>query len=780
MKKIYLTTLALSLFCALGFSQNNSVTLGRAEIPLNLNNYGTFTISTWVKPGSNSSWSPIYNNDNGGFDIALHAYEGEWVIFHNRYVPTNITYVENRWYHTATVFSPTSTKFYIDGQLVYSGIGSSTKNGDPTIGIGYRFTNTNYNFNGEIDELRFWDYERSQQQIDTSRYQELNGSEAGLLAYFSFNSDNFNDESGNGNNGTNLNGLVYDTSSIYLAPSQPVGYTCNTVLNFDGSNDYVQLANPLSIGNNSNTVELRVKIPLAGTQGLGTTERVGNILGNYNSSPNSNWEIHDDGQLRIYWNGGQINSYGTTDLRDNQWHHIAFVRNTSNNTFKAYIDGALEMSLTTAGTNINFSTAHRIGGDIRSTSGGPSFHGAMDELRIWNSAKTQSEISTLSMIELTGTESNLVSYYNFNEAAGTNLTDITGSNNGTLTNMNVSDWVSLPCDTNVSDTTITDTCNTVLNFDGSNDYVQLTTPLIIGNSSNTVEVKVKIPLAGTEGLGATERVGVVLGNYNGSPNSNWEVHDDGQLRIFWNGGQINSYGTIDLRDNEWHHIAFVRNTADNTFKAYVDGVLDINHSTAGTGITFGSTHRIGGDNRSADGGPNFHGAMDEFRIWNVAKTQSELNILSSTTLAGTELGLVHYYNFDEGEGTNLNDLAGTNNGVLTYMSSTSDWTLANGNASCNAASSRMKNPEIATDEMEQEENQISVYPNPTRGNFTLDFGNVTEMSIVTITDYTGKLISSNSYSELQKVTLELNQSAGIYLVRVETNGKIQTKKIIKQ
>ncbi|MBL4710528.1 MAG: hypothetical protein JKY48_19035 [Flavobacteriales bacterium] len=65
-----------------------------------------------------------------------------------------------------------------------------------------------------------------------------------------------------------------------------------------------------------------------------------------------------------------------------------------------------------------------------------------------------------------------------------------------------------------------------------------------------------------------------------------------------------------MRNNKWHHLAFVRNTANNTFKAYVDGMIDI--STAGTNINFSSIHRIGGDNRSTDGGPNFHGVLDEF------------------------------------------------------------------------------------------------------------------------------------------------------------------------
>ena len=46
--------------------------------------------------------------------------------------------------------------------------------------------------------------------------------------------------------------------------------------------------------------------------------------------------------------------------------------------------------------------------------------------------------------ELSGSESNLVAYYNFNDGSGTTSTDLTSnSNDGTMANMDASnDWVS--------------------------------------------------------------------------------------------------------------------------------------------------------------------------------------------------------------------------------------------------------------------------------------------------------------------------------------------------
>ena len=70
--------------------------------------------------------------------------------------------------------------------------------------------------------------------------------------------------------------------------------------------------------------------------------------------------------------------------------------------------------------------------------------GALDEVRVWNTAKTVQEITANLGLEYNGNETGLVAYYNFNQgiAAGSNtsITTLnnltTGANlNGTLTNM---------------------------------------------------------------------------------------------------------------------------------------------------------------------------------------------------------------------------------------------------------------------------------------------------------------------------------------------------------
>ncbi|UZR96533.1 LamG-like jellyroll fold domain-containing protein [Chondrinema litorale] len=234
--------------------------------------------------------------------------------------------------------------------------------------------------------------------------------------------------------------LISIFSFNFICKSQPLsppGGDCNTVLNFDGIDDYIQLNSVLDIGNISNTVELWVKIPEVGTGNLTAGERVGIILGNYDDNPNAGWEIHDDGQLRLYWNS-YPDVYGTTDLRDNQWHHIAFVRDMNSSTLKAYIDGEVEFDYSYGGVNLDFVTTHRIGADNRG-SGTPYFHGSMDELRIWSVAKSQEEIQASMNNTLDGTEDNLELYFDFQDGVNSETVYDLSSNSflGTTTNIDL-------------------------------------------------------------------------------------------------------------------------------------------------------------------------------------------------------------------------------------------------------------------------------------------------------------------------------------------------------
>ena len=106
------------------------------------------------------------------------------------------------------------------------------------------------------------------------------------------------------------------------------------------------------------------------------------------------------------------------------------------------------------------------------------FDGQIDEVRIWDDARTQAEIKNNMYNELSGSESNLVAYYNMNEASGTTLNDLTSNlNDGTATNMANDDWVSNSLFAQ----------DYALDFDGSDDYVEIADDDAL-DISNTISI----------------------------------------------------------------------------------------------------------------------------------------------------------------------------------------------------------------------------------------------------------------------------------------------------
>ena len=136
-----------------------------------------------------------------------------------------------------------------------------------------------------------------------------------------------------------------------------------------------------------------------------------------------------------------------------------------------------------------------------------------------------------------------------------------------------------------------------------------------------------------------------------------------------------------IQSNQWHHVAMTLNggseVANNALKLYLDGELVLSepgsrlwgHNPANIGRTLqGSRYHNGTGN-----GFTFNGKIDEVRIWNVERTQDEINAKKDTVLTGEEPDLTAYYNFQENNGVLANDTQtqSNNNGTISGASWTS-------------------------------------------------------------------------------------------------------------
>jgi len=101
--------------------------------------------------------------------------------------------------------------------------------------------------------------------------------------------------------------------------------------------------------------------------------------------------------------------------------------------------------------------------------------------------------------------------------------------------------------------------------------------------------------------------------------------------------------------NEWTHIALVLTALNGEQIIYQDGVQVALESVSSlTDATQSSVLRIGL-------GANV--VLDDFRVWNYARTQAEIQADMNREIFGVEEGLVGYWRFNEGEGTTAYDMS---------------------------------------------------------------------------------------------------------------------------
>jgi len=100
---------------------------------------------------------------------------------------------------------------------------------------------------------------------------------------------------------------------------------------------------------------------------------------------------------------------------------------------------------------------------------------------------------------------------------------------------------------------------------------------------------------------------------------------------------------------------------------------------------------------------------------------------------------------------------------------------------CNPDNVTLKVTNIVLGTEEHTLSNISMYPNPTNGNFTIDLGREYTNVTVQIVNMLGQLISSEEYVSAKIIQKEITGTAGIYFVKVNAAKEgSNTLKIIKQ
>ncbi|MGE0481366.1 MAG: LamG-like jellyroll fold domain-containing protein [Phycisphaerae bacterium] len=129
-------------------------------------------------------------------------------------------------------------------------------------------------------------------------------------------------------------------------------------------------------------------------------------------------------------------------------------------------------------------------------------------------------------------------------------------------------------------------------------------------------------------------------------------------------------GSVNVLNDQWRHVAVVRNATTGRKYIYVDTVLDFasspgvsnndisypNNGAPGQLSPWGPFIVLAAEKHDAGAEfPSFNGYLDEVRIWTVALSAAQLAERYRRLAAPNAAGLVAYYRFEEGAGTSVGD-----------------------------------------------------------------------------------------------------------------------------
>ena len=491
------------------------------------------------------------------------------------------------------------------------------------------------------------------------------------------------------NQGVVLNQAIPVTiDNTKLKVSNVGALTGNFGLSFNGVDNYVEIPHSAALSLNTFTLEAWVNQtqikgdwqPIITKQNNGGYERNYGLFIVPNGSrlhfafqdSNGNWQYIDASQA---------------SLTLNQLTHVAATYDGAK--LSLYINGQLDTSVDWVGTPLQNNYPVKIGRELNAWN---PFAGQIDDVRIWNVARTQAQIQANYNQQLVGNETGLAGYWNFNEPSGSTALDKTiNGNNGNIIGATHVNQTGTPTEqlaaaniiytvTDLPDKGVlglTSGSDKALSFNGVDNYVANNASFENIQDTFTMEFWVN-PTAtrastlqtnsGIYGIGSQRyAIAPQHGSYSigdGHAGAGVSVGTNGISVFEHSGNYLPSLLVYDTDLSNWNHIAIVYN--NKTPSLYINGQF------VKTGLTSNATvhpSALLGDFSFSQGRGYgygyFQGSLDDVRIWNVARTQAQIQANYNQQLVGNETGLAGYWNFNNITGNTATDLTTNgNNGTI--------------------------------------------------------------------------------------------------------------------
>ena len=211
-----------------------------------------------------------------------------------------------------------------------------------------------------------------------------------------------------------------------------------------------------------------------------------------------------------------------------------------------------------------------------------------------------------------------------------------------------------------------------MSFDGVNDFVSISS---IDHNYNFNEFTIMFWIKSDNSSISSP----IINKDFASQGNEWKIfYENGKIRFDIEienvTEEIISYTNVD--DGNWHHITCVRSI--EKLNIYIDGYLDNSMNTVTTSnvsisnswpLFFGAFY--GGSFGSLS--QHFDGVLDDISIWlDVVLVDEQIQQYMLCPPTGNEDGLIGYWNFEEGSGTNVYDITQNSHDGTTLPNNSSD------------------------------------------------------------------------------------------------------------
>ncbi|SCA62925.1 hypothetical protein SCG7109_AF_00070 [Chlamydiales bacterium SCGC AG-110-M15] len=398
----------------------------------------------------------------------------------------------------------------------------------------------------------------------------------------------------------------------------------------------------------------------------------------------NNYRVYVDEDGVVQWEtiGAETVSTNYT-IKQNEWTHLTFTHDRATGLLNTYVNGSLvsQNAITDFDAGPNDHLLFTIGNTSDGLNG---FKGYIDELRIWEGVQSEADIYTNYIDNSTlGSNATLRGHWDFQTLTSGNLEELVNTLSSDPFNSSFtiagSDSSAPTIPTNggaqdkvfnlvapIDSTPVHLVSGQALEFASVADpldeaYVTFTDPkIVLSDEDFTIEAWVYLYDLPEGGRNYTI---IDQGQIGGDQDFRLQVNSDGKV-IFSTLDNVEATPTRKLSSissvstDMWHHVAVSYKHNKSQAVIYLDGkqdnqgkdsiIVDINPST--------DAFQLG---RDIDGNDPFFGIMDDVRVWDTARTASELLDGQFTLTPTNTTGLLAQWLFD----TDITDAQGNYDGL---------------------------------------------------------------------------------------------------------------------